>query len=430
MKIQNILAIVVSAFIADSFVAGTCGYAAQTPSGVQATASTPSLKGMTKKLGKGKKANQANAANAVNAVNTFDPKFPDESVTPLAKKVTQLEGSAEYIDVGQGFGQTVHRLTKTALDRDPAYAKTAKAVDFYRTAFQRALRTTKDAVNYVYPYRGFSMSMEGSRVILDKDQKLNNLCIAELTKQRYWDEMHPKVMAKVMQISMGLGLKDPQQSEAAVQKGVEGLKQLVGPEAAEQTLAELKEWNDLLDIPDTAFEQPVWDVDTTERIYQTSLKTSADGDPLIKYVFKTVKKYDHSKLANIAAGMIEANLSAVTVLSGSPFVSLAAEGLNTAFVMTTGGPEENKILKELYFGRRLEIRRKRISDETNLALTNFQKAVMTHNAPQLAMSEVALGQLIGPEKIATVLERDPIDSIAAADAAENAPIELAKEAGK
>jgi hypothetical protein len=90
--------------------------------------------------------------------------------------------------------------------------------------------------------------------------------------------------------------------------------------------------------------------------------------------------------------------------------------------MTTGGPEENKILKELYFGRRLEIRRKRISDETQMALTNYQKALLTHNVPQLAMSEIVLSELVGPEKIAMVLEREAINDNSIA-----APIELAKK---
>jgi len=130
-------------------------------------------------------------------------------------------------------------------------------------------------------------------------------------------------------------------------------------------------------------------------------------------------------LANFTASMVEANLAAVTVLSGSPMISLAAEGASTLFVMSTGGPEENKILKELYFGRRLEIRRKRIAEETELALTNYEKGLLTHNGPQLALSEVVLSQLVGPEKIADVLERDPIN-----DFTVTAPIELAKEENK
>src|SRR5262249_42874429 len=155
-----------------------------------------------------------------------------------------------------------------------------------------------------------------------------------------------------MQIAMGLGMGKSEQADMVVQKGVAGLKEIVGHEKAQSMLAELSEWNSQLSVPETVFQQTPWDVDTSERIYANALKTSADGDPLISSIFKSVKKFDHGKLANCAAGVIEANLSAVTVLSGNAGISLAAEGAATAFVMSTGGPEENKILKELYYGRR------------------------------------------------------------------------------
>jgi hypothetical protein len=417
MNIKTVLSLVISVVIGDCMLINTCVYADPPVESIQPTLPPLSTKAVSKQRHRIRKVDDANK------VETFDPKLPDESVDlPSSKRTVHLEGSATCVDVSTRFGETVHRLTKSALERDPGYEKTARAVDHYGTKVQRALRFTKDTVNYAYPYRGFSMSIEGSRVVADKNQKLTNLWIAELTKQRYWDEMHPKIMAKIMQIAMGLGMEKSEQADMEVQKGVTGLKDFVGEESAESTLAELSEWNSQLSIPEPVFQQSAWDVDTTERIHANALKISADGDPLIHYVYKGVKKFDHGKLANFAAGVVEANLSAVTVLSGNPCISLAAEGANTAFVMTTGGPEENKILKELYYGRRLEIRRKRISDEAELALTNYEKALLTHNAPQLAMSEVVLAELVGPEKIAEVLERDPIN-----DFAWTAPIELAKK---
>ncbi len=378
-----------------------------------------------KRYGVKAEASDENGGHAA-TIETFDLELPDDSTDlTSSNRKAPLQGSATYIDMNGKFGETVHQLTKSALEREPEYVKTAQAVDHYRTKFQRALRNTKDAINYAYPYRGFSMSMEGSRVVLDEKQKINNLFVAELAKQRYWDEMHSKVMAQIMQIAMGLGMEKSEDSDMAVQKGLAGLTKLVGKETAESTLAELSEWKNQLNIADPVFQQSAWDVDTTESIYHNALKISADGDPLIHSVYKAVKKYDHGKVFNFTASVVEANLSAAAILSGNPFISLAAEGANTAFVMGTGGPEENKILKELYFGRRLEIRRKRISDETELALTNYEKALLTHNGPQLAMSEVMLAELVGPEKIGKVLERNPIN-----DFALTAPIELAKQDSK
>jgi len=358
------------------------------------------------------------------SIDTLISELPDDSKDEYFDQAkAPLQGTINYVDLSPQFSDTIHRLTKEALQKEPNFAKAEKAVDHFRTKLQRTITFTKDTVNYAYPYRGFSMSMEGSRVIVDKNQKLSNLWISELCKQRYWDEMHPKVIAQIMQIAMGLGIENPEESNVAVQKGVKGLSALVGDETAQTVVSELSDWKNQLIVPDAAFKQPTWDCEMSQKVYQNALKTSADGDALIHYVYTRVKKFDHGKLANIAAGVVEANLSAVAVLSGNPFASLAAEGLNTAFVMSTGGPEENKILKELYFGRRLEIRRKRISDETQLAISNYEKALLTHNSPQLAMSEVVLAELVGPDRIATILERDPIN-----DFTTTAPIVLAQKA--
>ncbi len=429
MNIKTVLTLALSVVIADSMLLGTRAYADLPVESIQASipplqASAPDASPSTIPVSKHKR--RMRMANNSKSVETYDPEIPDESTLVTSSNIkAPLQGSATYVDMSARFGDTIHQLTKSALEREPEYQKTAKAVDKYRTNFQRAMRFTKDAVNYAYPYRGFSMSMEGSKVVLDKNQKLTNLWIAELAKQRYWDEMHPKIMAQIMQIAMGLGMDKSEQADAAIQKGVEGLTKLVGKDTAESTLAELSEWKSQLSIPEPVFQQSAWDVEMTERIYQTAQKTSADGDPLINYVYKRVKKFDHGKLANFTASLVEANLAAATILSGNPLVSLAAEGASTAFVMSTGGPEENKILKELYFGRRLELRRKRISDETELALTNYEKGFLTHNGPQLAMSEVVLAELVGPERIATVLEHDPINDFTVA-----APIELAKKDAK
>ena len=123
------------------------------------------------------------------------------------------------------------------------------------------------------------MSMEGSKVILDKNQKLSNLSIAELSKQRYWDEAHPKIMEQLMEIAMGLGMENPDQANATIQKGYKDLTELIGEEPAKTALAELTEWKSQLKVPEDVFQQAPWDVEKSQKVYQNALKTSASGDP-------------------------------------------------------------------------------------------------------------------------------------------------------
>ncbi len=367
-------------------------------------------------------ASRANSKTTSKVVAAPSKKLTD----PLAATGKKpLQGSVNYLDMNEKFGESLQELTEVALEKLPKYREAARLVDHYSTRTQKSIRFAKDAINYAVPYRGFSMSIEGSRMLLDKNQKINNLCIAELAKQRYWDEMHPKITAKVMQIAMGLGMSDPEESQRAVSQGVAGLKDLVGEQNANHALDLIIAWKDQLKIPQSIYDQKPWDVDTADKVYQNALKKSADGDPMISFICKNVKKFDHGKVFNFTASVVESQLAATSFLAGTPLIGAGAELLNTAFVMSTGGPEENKILKELYFGRRMEIRRKRISDEVQLALANYEKALLTHNGTLLASSEAVLAQLVGPDALPKVLGRELSEDIEFVP-----PIELAKKEAK
>lgn len=339
-------------------------------------------------------------ARGVNAANS-------EQQDAERSGARSLEGSVTFVKNSDMLNGTFGDLTRSALQQDRNYLAAEKAVAHYQTKVQRSVRFAKDALNYAVPYRGCSMSIEGSRLLLDKHGKLNNLCIAELAQQRYWDEMRPRVIAHVLQIAMGLGLSDPKESQYTIELGMRKLEDLVGHDEAERTLAALKEWNGQLQIDESAYDQPLWDVDTSDQTYRDATEIAEHGDPLIVDLSQKIKKFDHGKLFNLSASAIESNLAVATMLSTVPMISVGAEALNTSYVMAIGGPEENKILKEVYFGRRLEIRRKRISDELQLALNNYQKALLTHNGPLLAASESVLGQLVGPDAVEKVLGRPP-----------------------
>jgi hypothetical protein len=203
-------------------------------------------------------------------------------------------------------------------------------------------------------------------------------------------------------------VKDPTESAAGVAKGMEGLESLVGKEQAARTLAQLTEWRDQIKVPDSVYDQPTWDVATYQQIYQDGVKKAESGDPLIANIVQRVKKFEHGKLYNFSASMVESTLAGMTLTAGMPMVAIGAEALNTAFVMSTGGPEECKILKELYFGRRLEFRRKRIQNELQLALASYEKALMTRNDTLLASSEAVMAQLVGPDALPKIIGRESV----------------------
>ena len=84
-------------------------------------------------------------------------------------------------------------------------------------------------------------------------------------------------------------------------------------------------------------------------------------------------------------------------------IPIALELINAGYIMATGGPEENKLVKELYYDKRVESRYRVINEETTLALTQYQAAIHTRNPALLMCCESVLTQLAGSDNISSVL---------------------------
>jgi hypothetical protein len=70
--------------------------------------------------------------------------------------------------------------------------------------------------------------------------------------------------------------------------------------------------------------------------------------------------------------------------------------------MATGGPEQCKLLKELYLDKRFESRWKVLNEEAHLAVDNYQVAVLTRNPVLLACAESVVCQMSSPDTVTRV----------------------------
>jgi hypothetical protein len=336
-----------------------------------------------------------------------DENESDETDAPPMKP---LKGCVTDFDLNEHFGRNLDFLSSVALERMPQYRKAEAAVEHYRKVAARAYRAARDAANYTVPYRGFSMSKEGATVLMDKVKKLNNLQAAEYVRQKMQDEMHPKITGAVLQIAMGLGTTDKSESQRMVEDGSESLKKLVGEEQAQKTVDLLVEWKNQLTVPESAFKKKHWDVTSFQTGFEQATKKAAATDPILLNEGKKIKKYNYSRLSSCAAGLLQAGLSIGTVATAGALPA-AFSLIDTGFTMATGGPESCKILKEVYYGQDLNVRRKRISDEVTLALTNYQTALLTHNPALLACSEAVLAQLVGQKGVSNIVGADLVNEV-------------------
>lgn len=317
------------------------------------------------------------------------------------KQPKRLDASINTSDASNPIARQVEHLLESALDKDEKARQLDKAVFHYRKASQRAIAQTKDAVDYIVPYRGFGPSIEAANLITGEKITVKSRAAAEYARQKQVDETHIKVVSSVMQIAMGLGMQDQDKGAAVSTSGFDSLKALVGEEEAQHTMQMLAAWSKELTIPPGVYEQGAWDVHARQNKHKVVLEAALDNDEVLHQITKHLHKYGHkSKFTRISSQVIQTTL-ATAALTPS-FIGPAAKTALLAYVMATGGPESCKLLKELYLDKRFESRWKVLNEESHLALENYQIAVLTRNPVLLACSESFISEMGGDQTVVNV----------------------------
>lgn len=306
----------------------------------------------------------------------------------------ELAGSISTADPYAHVGSRMDKLLETALERDEKTKAIDMAVTHYRKKTQIVIAETKDAVDYMIPYRGFGPSSEAGDIILGEKLKVKSRASAEFARQKSIDETHLKVTTCMFQVAMGLGMTDTNRGDEIVDAGMKSLKELVGDEEADATRKMLSQFKENLDVPESTYQQKMWDVAQKQSKQNQVFQASIEEDPVVKEIKKRVHKYNRkSRFSMVTSQFLQTGLG-VAALTPS-FIGPGAKIALLSYVMATGGPESCKLLKELYLDKRFESRCKVISEEAHMAIDNYQIAVMTRNPVLLACSESLLGQMIG-----------------------------------
>lgn len=315
-----------------------------------------------------------------------------------------LHGSVTNLDLDTSFAERIDSLLDASLSGNDFTKKLDWAVAHYRTKKQQQWSDRKDFVNKILPYRGFGASIDAGDVIIGDKIKVKNEASANYARQRYIDELHPKIVARVMQIAMGMGMADKARGAQTTASGVSSLKALVGEKEALKTVDMLKEWGKNLKIPSAVYSQPSWDVETYQGKLKTADKLAMTGDPVVTQINTRLKKMiKHNAISRTSRKSMELSMDIGTFVTPGFILPGIMQLAEAGYIMSTGGTEESKLTKELYFDKRLESRWRAINEESQLALTHYQLAIANHNPMLLACSESVLSQLVGGDNIPEVL---------------------------
>jgi len=176
------------------------------------------------------------------------------------------------------------------------------------------------------------------------------------------------------------------------------LKQLVGEEEALKTQDQLVAWANQIKAAPQVGSKQTWDVLAIENKSREVLKSAIQSDKIVEEVIDRLHKYNrHSNLSRISSKVINTTLSLAALTP--TFVSPAAQVAEVIYIGLTGGPEESKLLKEVYLDRRLEERFARLTQEVNLAVTNYNLAKVTKNPVLMSCSESIMNGMSGNQVV-------------------------------
>jgi hypothetical protein len=138
------------------------------------------------------------------------------------------------------------------------------------------------------------------------------------------------------------------------------------------------------------------DVLSLRRKSQQLLATSLESDDVVESIQSRLHKFNHhSNFMRAASKFVNTTLSLAAL---SPTVaSPAAQAAQFVFVACTGGPEEKKLLKEVYLDRCFESRFERLSQESMLTVNNYNNAILTRNPVLFACSQALIAGLSNAE---------------------------------
>jgi len=270
-----------------------------------------------------------------------------------------------------------------------------------------------DILNYMFDYRAFGPSTEAANVILDEHQRAKSTEARAYYRQRERDEKSLEVASNIMQLAMGLGMPGTARGRSLIDSSLQSLRQLVGEDQANQILAGLQKYGKELSFPPALSNQDLWDMHQRENKIRLMVQSAILSDADLKAVTSGLHRYNsHGKFAQRAVGLVEAGLS-IAAFSPS-FVAPAAESAYFLLMMATGGPEQDKLLKELYLSKRLDSRLKVINEKAHMAVDTYHMALLSQNPVLLACTESMVRQMSGEETMREVfggahlaLEPDP-----------------------
>ena len=316
-----------------------------------------------------------------------------------SKYVSTLKGTVSAVDEPSAFGVLNKSLQMSAPKKskhNPANAVVA---------------TTKSLGNFVFDLRGFDWSIQGADAILDQAKHEKSAFAKEYLLHQVHDARELAATRAVLQLAAVLD-----RDSVKADKALNNLQTIVGKENAELVQSRLRSMNTNDELV-TEREHLIFDIDQKNEKMKNVLSAAASQDEVLLGATKRLEKFNHrSKFMQYSAKVVYTTLG---IASFSPTLVAPIAGASLlAFMMATGGPEQDKLLKEIYLGKIMQSRCDVLNEKAHLINEGLDLALLTNNKRLYACTKELLGTMSNANQ-ATAFLGLPENNIPAAQVEES-----------
>jgi hypothetical protein len=330
-------------------------------------------------------------------------------ITEFAKSSIKMDGKAigssqlkciEFAPTQDPFQEAVANAAISAMERDSKLVEVDATLAKMRRKGQKANEVGRNFAHYLLNYRGVGPSSDGANALMERNIKSSNTLTTELIWEKAVDEKYVDTVTTCAELADALDRENTEEQEKALKIVTTKLNNLLGEEASGKLIAKFKALKNVLPLATSGGAGNIGVGVERERIAALT-ESVMKNDEIVAEVAQKLSKFTVTDRTQAITGAAQSVLG-VAGLAPS-LIGPAAQVLKTILILSTGGSEENKLFKEVFLFKRLEVRTRAIGSLASSAVRSHNMANLAKRPFLKAYSEAMMRQLADEQTVEGLL---------------------------
>lgn len=319
----------------------------------------------------------------------------------------------EFAPANDPFEEAINGAAIVAMERDAELVDADSKLFKMQGTQQNAKEISKNFIHYLLNYRGVGPSSAGANALMERNLSTSSVLAAELKWEKAVDEKYVSTVNACAELADAMDREDAQEREQAIADARANLEYLVGAAEAAKVVDKFQALRNVM--PKVTPHAGNLGVAAERARIKTLEEAIIKQDPILSETAEKLNKYAVKKRTEVLTGAIQ---SALGVAGLAPsLIGPCAQLVKTAFILSTGGSEENKLYKEVFLFKRIEVRARTISQLSNTAVRSYHMACLTNRPFLAAYAQSLMSKMTDKDTVEKIVSGN-IDTRVAAPALE------------